>query len=93
MLAPQGEQERAEPVTHGEGNRSGEEPDVSPNFGENSREELSGVGSAGCGFGFILPPSIVHVRPAAATLKGASRTRTDCKRNSNLRKPFHIHLD
>ena len=41
MLAPQGEQERAEPVTHGEGNRSGEEP-------ENSREELSGVGSAGC---------------------------------------------
>jgi len=41
MLAPQGEQERAEPVTRGEGNRSGEEP-------ENSREELSGVGSAGC---------------------------------------------
>ena len=41
MLAPKGEKERAEPVTHGEGNRSGEEP-------ENSREELSGVGSMGC---------------------------------------------
>jgi len=26
MLAPQGEQEGAETVTHGEGNRSGEEP-------------------------------------------------------------------
>jgi len=41
MLAPKGKQERAEPVTHGEGNRSGKEP-------ENSREELSGVGSMGC---------------------------------------------
>ena len=30
MLAPQGEQERAEPVTHGEVNRSGTEPDEIP---------------------------------------------------------------
>jgi len=28
MLAPQGEQERAEPVTHGEGNRNGMEPET-----------------------------------------------------------------
>jgi len=41
MLAPQGEQERAEPVTHGEGN------ETAKNL-ESSREELSGVGSAGC---------------------------------------------
>jgi len=27
MLAPKGEQERAEPVTYGEGNRSDEEPE------------------------------------------------------------------
>jgi len=29
-LLPQGEQERAEPITHGEGNRSGEEPEKQP---------------------------------------------------------------
>ena len=41
MLALKREQERAEPVTRGEGQGSGDEP-------ESSREELSGVGSAGC---------------------------------------------
>ena len=30
MLALKREQERAEPVTHGEGNRSGEEPEKQP---------------------------------------------------------------
>jgi len=28
MLAPQGEKERAEPVMHGEGNRSGIDPET-----------------------------------------------------------------
>jgi hypothetical protein len=41
MLAPQGEQERAEPVTQGEG------IEAVKNLGS-SREELSGVGSMGC---------------------------------------------
>jgi hypothetical protein len=43
MLAPQGEQERAEPVTYGEGF------EAVKNL-ENSREELSGVGTlrVGC---------------------------------------------